>query len=73
VALSEAEINARLTAIRKARDSGVLRVKHGEEETLFRSLAEMNQIIADLEAQLAGATNVRRKRIFYPVQSGKGY
>lgn len=73
MALSEAEITARLTAIRKARDSGVLRVRHGEEETLFRSLKEMNDIIADLEAQLASVTSTPRQRIFYPRQCSKGY
>jgi RNase P/RNase MRP subunit POP5 len=74
VALSQAEITARLTAIRKARDSGVLRVSHGDEETMFRSLAEMNSIIADLEAQLAAVSGTpKRKRFFYPRQSSKGY
>lgn len=74
MALSQSEIESRIFAIRKARDSGVFRVKHGEEETFFRSLKEMDSIIADLESQLATATGTgKRKKIFYPRQSSKGY
>lgn len=71
MALSQVEIQSRLSALTKARDSGVLRVRHGEEETLFRTLDEMNSIIAGLEAQLTGRTP--RKKLFYPRQDSKGY
>lgn len=74
MALPANEITARIAAIRKARDSGVFKVKHGEEETQFRSLAEMDSIIADLEAELAKASGApKRQRIFYPRQPSKGY
>jgi predicted transcriptional regulator len=74
VALSQTEIQARITAIRKARDAGVMRVRHGDEETWFRSLKEMNSIIADLEAQLAAILGTaKRKRLLYPRQDSKGY
>lgn len=59
---------ARLAAIKKAMHSGVLTVRHGDTTTTFRSLAEMQAIIADLEKDLAGP----RTRLRYAYQSGKG-
>lgn len=70
MALSPTELQARITAIRKARDSGVLILRHGDEMTQFRSLAEMDKIIADLEAELTGRT---RPRVSYVRQDSKGY
>lgn len=67
-------IETKLTAIRNARDSGVLTVKHGDELTTFRTLEEMNSIIRDLEGKLADASGTaRRSRIRYPRQCTKGY
>ena len=73
MALSESEIEARLTAIRKSRDAGVLIVRHGDTSTQFRSLSEMNSIISDLEAQLAVAQGTTPTRVRYIRQCGKGY
>jgi predicted transcriptional regulator len=73
VALSESELQARITAIRSARDSGALIVRHGDTSTQFRSLAEMNSILADLEKELADAQGTtRRRRVFYIEQRCKG-
>lgn len=64
----------RLDAIIAARDSGALSVRHGETSTQFRSLEEMNEIIAKLERDIAAAatTPVVRQRLYYPWQSSKG-
>lgn len=59
----------RLAALKRARDSGVLRVRHGDTETLFRSLAEIERIIAELEGELGGRPRIR---IRYPIQLTKG-
>jgi hypothetical protein len=67
------QIQAKLTALRGARDTGALIVRHGDTQTTFRTLAEMNAIIADLESQLAtvqGTTT--KKRVGYIVQKCKG-
>lgn len=65
-------LTARRTAIVKARDSGVLRVKHGDEETTFRSLSEMNRIVANLDQQIAALNGTQKTRVRYAYQSGKG-
>jgi hypothetical protein len=72
VALTAIQLTARIAAIRSARDSGALIVRHGDTSTQFRSLAEMNAIIADLEGQLAGLQGTRRKRVSYIQQDSKG-
>lgn len=66
-----ATLSARLETLKKARDSGVLQVRHGDTMTTFRSLSELESIIADLEGQISGASTPRR-RIRYLFQSGKG-
>jgi len=73
MALSESEIENRITSIRKARDSGVLIVRHGDTSTQFRSLAEMDKIISDLEAELSAAQGVKKSRVRYLQQCDKGY
>ncbi|MGR9252730.1 phage head-tail joining protein [Rhizobium leguminosarum] len=65
-------LTARRVAIVKARDSGVLTVKHGDEMTTFRSLSEMNRIVANLDAQIAALQGTQKKRVRYAYQSGKG-
>lgn len=55
-----------------ARDSGALIVRHGDTMTQFRSLSEMERIIAKLERRKAGANGTTRQRLFYPWQSSKG-
>lgn len=73
MALSEAQLESRITAIRAARDSGALLVRHGDTSTQFRSLAEMNAIIADLESQLATLQDTKPTRVRYVRQCGKGF
>ena len=73
MALTATEIQARLTALYKARDSGALIVRHGDESTQFRSLAEIEKIIASLEGQLAAANGEPRKRVRYVEQPCKGF
>ena len=58
----------RLAELIEARDTGALQVRHGDEMTTFRSLDDMNRIIAGLQAELgitttnALATPTRRIR-----------
>ena len=63
---------ARLAALRKARDSGVLRVRHGDTETMFRSLSAITQIIRDLEAEISTLSGTTRRGLRYIYQPGKG-
>ncbi|RWC29832.1 MAG: hypothetical protein EOS70_23375 [Mesorhizobium sp.] len=68
-----ATITTRLEALKKARDTGVLTVKHGETLTTFRSLAEIEKIITSLEEDLAAANGTPKRRLRYAYQSGRGY
>lgn len=54
---------ARLEALRKARDSGALTVMHNGESVTYRSLSEIERIISTLEGEIgtaAGTTPTRR-------------
>lgn len=66
------DMTARLEKLKKARDTGVLTVKHGETLTTFRTLAELERIIATLEGDIAAAGGTAKRRLRYMFQSGKG-
>lgn len=53
---------AELASIQKARNSGVLMVRHGDVMTTFRSLAEMDKIIASLTAEIAKLADTAQVR-----------
>jgi hypothetical protein len=65
-------LQTRLDALKKARASGVLTVRHGDTQTTFRSLDEIDRIIASLEAEIASASGTPRRRVRYIYQAGKG-
>jgi hypothetical protein len=73
MALTATQIQTRIDAIRKARDSGVLLVRHGDTSTQFRSLLEMDQIITSLQRELNSVNGVKRSRVNYIRQDTKGY
>ena len=68
-----ATITTRLEALKKARDTGVLTIEHGGTRTTFRSLAEIEKIIAQAEKDLAAANGTSKRRLRYAYQSGRGY
>jgi hypothetical protein len=53
----------RLASIERARDSGVLTVRHGDTQTTFRTLAEMDEIIYRLRREIYGINQTKRLRI----------
>lgn len=63
-------IQARLTALRAARDTGVLTVRHGDTSIQYRSLAEIERTISVLESSLLPGKKASRVR--YPMQFRKG-
>lgn len=69
---SVSELTARLVALKKARDTGVLTVRHGDDSTTFRSVEEIERIIAALEIEIADLGGTTRRRVRYPYQSDKG-
>lgn len=66
------ELQTRLETLKKARGSGALMVRHGDQSVTYRSLAEMEQIISELEGEIAALGGTRRRKIRYAYQSGKG-
>lgn len=67
-----AELQTRLDALKKARDTGVLTAKQGDNLTTFRSLSEIERTIAALENEIASADGTARRRVRYAYQSAKG-
>lgn len=73
MALTTAQLQSQLDAITKARNTGALMVRHGDTQTTFRSLAEMNQTIATIQRQLDEANGVtKRPRVNYVKQCNRG-
>ncbi|KLK91416.1 hypothetical protein AA309_20175 [Microvirga vignae] len=50
-----AELEAQLEMLQRARDTGVLQIRKGEDSTLFRSLKEMDEAIRGLELRIRRA------------------
>lgn len=74
MALTASQIQARIDALQAARDAGVSSVRHGDTQTTWRSVDELNQIIAALQNQLADATGSRRRaKVNYITQGSRGY
>jgi hypothetical protein len=69
VAVTQAQIDA----LKAARNSGALRVSYEGKSTEYRSLADMDAIISDMEGELATTTTaVPRVRQLY-VTTDKGF
>jgi hypothetical protein len=66
-------LEKRLAAIRKAYASGALVVRHGDTSTTFRTLEEMERIMAQLEAEINVANGTPRRRVRYVRQFRKAY
>jgi hypothetical protein len=58
MAFTQTEIDALKAAIAQ----GALRVRFGDREVMYRSLAEMLQTLSMMQAEVAGATGQRRTR-----------
>lgn len=73
-AMTIAEKERRLKAIRRAYDTGALTVRHGDTTTTFRSLNEMERIISKLENELGKLQGKKPSaRLRYPYQKTKAY
>ncbi len=67
-----AELTIRLADLRKARDTGVLIVKHGDTSNTYRSLDEISKIIADLEGKIDVLNGTPKRRVRHAYQISKG-
>lgn len=66
-----AELQTQLTALKKARASGALIVKHGDTQVTYRSIAELQSAIDIITGEINQANGVSRKPV-YVKQSSKG-
>lgn len=74
MAYTKDQLEQRIAALRAARDSGVLMVRHGDTSTQFRSMRELNALLAELLRELDAISGAKpRPRIRYIRQSSKGY
>lgn len=67
-----ATLQAQLEALKTARNSGVLIVRHGDEQVTYRSRAEIDSIIDSIQGEIDKANGVK-KTPKYIEQCGKGY
>ena len=69
---TQAAKQARLDALKKARDSGALIVRHGDTSITYRSIDAINQTIRDLEREISDLAGTVRRGARYIYQPGKG-
>lgn len=65
------ELQAQLTALKKARASGALMVRHGDTQVTYRSIKELNEAIAAVTTEL-NAANGKKRGPRYARQERKG-
>ena len=61
-----------LAALKAALASGALRVRSGEQDLTYRSVAELREAIATVEAELA-AGGPNQRRAFYQPTFERGF
>jgi hypothetical protein len=67
---TQEKLNAQLEALKKARRSGLRRVRFGDREMEYRSDADLAAAIRDLENEISATEGApRRRRYFYPMTS----
>lgn len=66
-----ATLETQLTALKKARASGVLSVRHGDTSVQYRSLSEIERAISAVKKELR-ALNGGARKPRYALQTSKG-
>jgi hypothetical protein len=61
---------AQIDALTNVIASGVNSAGYGDKRTDFRSLAELRQILDDMQTQVTGATRIRQIRMTSPSDKG---
>ena len=54
---------AQIDTLKKAIASGVLIVRHGDEQVTYRSLAEMRRVLADMEGEVNPTVQPARRTV----------
>lgn len=71
MAMTIDELEAQRDAIRRAIRSGARMVRHGEKIVEYRSVAELQAALDDVQAQITEVTGTRRGRVRY-MKTSKG-
>ncbi|MBL8577734.1 MAG: hypothetical protein JNK47_10940 [Mesorhizobium sp.] len=66
------ELNAQLTALKKARASGALVIRHGDTQVTYRSIAELQKAIDAIQNELDALTGKRKRGPRYVRQDRRG-
>ncbi|AEH88185.1 phage head-tail joining protein [Mesorhizobium opportunistum] len=72
MSIATSELQAMLDTLRRARSSGVLMIRHGDERVDYKSDADMQAAENALEKQIALANGTSRPRLRRAYQSSKG-
>lgn len=56
------EMQTDLDELRRAAASGALSIRHGEKSVTYRSMAELQVAISNLEQEMAAANGTKRKK-----------
>lgn len=59
-----AELQLQLAALKKARSSGALIVKHGDTQVTYRSIEELQKAIDIITGEINQANGVSRKPVY---------
>jgi hypothetical protein len=62
---SQSELEAQRDTLRRAIRSGVLVVTHGEKSVKYRSMADLQAALSDVQNELGEITGARRRRVRY--------
>ncbi len=69
---TEAELTAQRDALKKARRSGLRRVRYGDREMEYKSDADMAAAIRDLEREIADTVGAQHRRRSFFTTTCKG-
>ena len=64
------QILARISSMQQLIASGVNSAGYGDKRTEFRSLADLRQILNDMQIQLSGGRRTRQIRMYSPADKG---
>lgn len=74
MALTADQIQARIDALQKSRDAGVLIVQHGTDRIQYQSFLDMQRALTSLKAQLVAVSGATpRSHVNYIEQRSKGF
>ncbi|MBR0687334.1 hypothetical protein JQ594_15490 [Bradyrhizobium manausense] len=72
MAIDAVTLQAQIDALTTARNTGVLTVRHGEQQVTYRSIDELNKAITSAKADLEALQGTPRRVTQYRFSTRKG-